>query len=840
MKLKSRFFLEILHVAVLFNFAVAQPLYDLLSRNSVFFVVQKAQALDIFLVAAALSFLLPILLMFLLLPVRLLGIRIWRWTMGLVMALLVGFIFMPVLKKMGIFSGLNSLRVATLIGVCFSFAYTRLRIMRIFLNYLSPVILILPSLFLFHPQISKLLFKSDYEKVGYNFKTKTPIVMLVFDEFPLISLMNQNHEIDGVRYPHFSALASESYWFRNTTTVGESTEHAVPAILTGQYPKRGDIPTVSDHPHNLFTWLLKSYDFGVFETLTQLCPPELSGNPLSHQSLRMRQRNLWSNILLVYRLVILPKEYNKGLPDISKSWDKFFGIASGFNFGRKARAAHQMSEHVFKLFLDDISDSRKPRLNFLHVMLPHYPWEYLPSGKTYPKGERMRPFLDRKWIDDENLVLLEYQRHLLQVAYVDSLLGQIMDKMKAVGVYDKAIFIVVADHGVCFRPREFRRLISKANFQDILPIPLFIKIPGQKEGILSDRNVETVDILPTIADILDVTISWAVDGYSAMDLSHPERQEKNFIVHATGEKLIFDSQLKEKYDALSRQISFFGAGTPIDQLARKGRHDALLRKSLKDVVIDDDSELTVRVDQKSFFDNVDLELSFVPALVTGYIERHKSVDQLSEVAIAINGRIEAFSPLSKGRKGRKDFAALIPEAALHNGQNEIRVFWIEDQNNNVVFHPMKFKSTSASYVLAIVDSGKGKRILSSEGKTFDVVPRAITGYLDRAILKNQKVEFNGWAANIEKLEVAEDIIIFSDEKSVFSDSVNMERPDVAKVYGNAALSSVGFSYELPLSMFKNFNESKIRVFAISKDGFASELIYPKGYYWHKHQRTAKD
>ena len=39
-----------------------------------------------------------------------------------------------------------------------------------------------------------------------------------------------------------------------------------------------------------------------------------------------------------------------------------------------------------------------------------------------------------------------------------------------------------------------------------MSVPLFIKLPGQTEGRIDDRNVESVDILPTIADVLGISI----------------------------------------------------------------------------------------------------------------------------------------------------------------------------------------------------------------------------------------------------------------------------------------------------------------------------------------------
>jgi hypothetical protein len=46
---------------------------------------------------------------------------------------------------------------------------------------------------------------------------------------------------------------------------------------------------------------------------------------------------------------------------------------------------------------------------------------------------------------------------------------------------------------------------------------LFIKAPNQSAGVVSDAPIEGVDILPTLADMLDIEVPWPVDGSSVLD-----------------------------------------------------------------------------------------------------------------------------------------------------------------------------------------------------------------------------------------------------------------------------------------------------------------------------------
>ena len=98
--------------------------------------------------------------------------------------------------------------------------------------------------------------------------------MLVLDELPLASLVDEDGSIDASLYPNFAELAAASSWFRNATAVSPSTWHAVPSIATGMYPTEG-APVARDHPDSIFTMLGGSYEMDVTESITRLCPTSI-------------------------------------------------------------------------------------------------------------------------------------------------------------------------------------------------------------------------------------------------------------------------------------------------------------------------------------------------------------------------------------------------------------------------------------------------------------------------------------------------------------------------------------------------------------------------------------
>ncbi len=117
---------------------------------------------------------------------------------------------------------------------------------------------------------------------------RTPVVLVIFDEFSGAHLMNRRGAIDAKRFPNFASLARGSTWYPNATTVADQTARAVPAILTGSRPSTGKLPIVSGYPNNLFTLLGDDYRLDVHEMATQLCPESLCTREREPAGTRLR------------------------------------------------------------------------------------------------------------------------------------------------------------------------------------------------------------------------------------------------------------------------------------------------------------------------------------------------------------------------------------------------------------------------------------------------------------------------------------------------------------------------------------------------------------------------
>jgi Sulfatase len=661
------------HLTVLCAFAFAQPLFDILGKNPAFFAVRDSSGREIVVFALALTLVPPALLFAAEFVVGLVSGAAARVLHLVFVGALLAVIALHVLTKADALAGAGALVTAALLGAAGALLYWRTGGARAFLTILAPAPLLFVLLFLFTSPVSELVSAGQaHAKTAEAVKSRTPVVLVVFDEFPTISLMDRSQHIDARRFPHFAALARNSIWFRNATTVHPHTESAVPAILTGQIPKTGSLPIFADHPNNLFTLLGRSYQLNVVEALTHLCPSSLckkkkgsaqAFDPGSNDETGSLASDAW----IVYLHLLLPNPYAGHLPPISNTWGNFGGHDQTESQTQTASYCVRNICRLARL----MTPQRKPALYFAHSLLPHVPWLYLPSGKYYGNVRTVPGSLNGTWVNDTWLPTQAEQRFFLQLGYTDGALGLLMRRLRATGLYNRSLIIVTADHGVSFRPGTPRRNISAGNLVDIAFMPLFVKLPGEHRGRIDDSFVQTIDILPTIAAALHARVPWHVDGKPLIGRKLPTDGTVS-VLDFDGHPVQSDLRalLVKRRRALDQQIATFGTG-PLGRVYRIGPHRDLLGRKVASLTVKATGSEGAHASGRKNFAAVDPSARFIPTYVTGTI-RGPHPDQ-QDLAVAVNGTIEAVTR-TYAELGETKFSAMIPERSLHAGANTIKVY----------------------------------------------------------------------------------------------------------------------------------------------------------------------
>lgn len=100
------------------------------------------------------------------------------------------------------------------------------------------------------------------------------------------------------------------------------------------------------------------------------------------------------------------------------------------------------------------------------------------------------------------------------VSHVDQRVGKVVTELKDRNLYDDSLIIFIADHGSMMGEHGF---IEKWGYMydEVMKVPLMIKLPENKfGGKRLESFVESVDIMPTILELLDMDIPEQVQGKS--------------------------------------------------------------------------------------------------------------------------------------------------------------------------------------------------------------------------------------------------------------------------------------------------------------------------------------
>jgi hypothetical protein len=689
------------------------------------------------------------------------------------------------------------------------------RFVRSLLTVLAPAPLLFLALFLFTGSMRKLVFPTEAEATAASAGDGAPVVMVVFDELTTRSIMNSRGQVDAERFPAFAELARGSTWYRNAAASHAATQHAVPGILTGKQVPQDSLPILQDHPRNLFTLLGGSYDLEVFEPVTRLCPQRLCGN----RSFGWDVETLVSDVSVVYLHVLLPDDLaaDADLPDVTATWGNFRGDEAD-----ERRAGFPARPTVFADFVRTLTPRRRPTLYFLHSLLPHVPYQYLPSGKLYADATFELPGLaaNGTWSDNRWLPLQGEQRYLLQLGFADRLVGAMLRKLRESGLYDDALVVVTADHGVAFHPGESRRWASRQQ-EDIVFVPLFVKLPHQDDGRVVDRTIQSVDILPTIASAIGTRIPWPVDGRPALA---GRRSTRVTIRQPFDGTLTLDrASLARRRDAAIRaQLRVFGHGD-WKRVYAFGPEAGLVGRRVGDLAVAAAPGIAATLQNSDLFAIVDPDSDFVPAYVQGEITGARARPGQT-IAVAVNGSIAAV-----GRTyhdvGKLRFGVVVPESAFVAGENDVEIFLVTAGRGRAALAPLA--GGGARQVLRLARGSGGERLQRPSGEAVRVVPGAVAAYLEVAAVTAGQLHLLGWAGDLERRRPRSAVHVFADGRLVYT----LDRPQYPRGNLPDGLRYAGFDLRLPVRLVApRGDRTEIRVFAVVGD-VASEVQYPAGYRW---------
>jgi len=510
-----------------------------------------------------------------------------------------------------------------------------------------------------------------------------PVVFLMLDEMPTQTLLAPDGTIDRVRFPNIASLADESTWYRNYSVMATWTDVSVPSILSGGEPKTGQA-LWTDYPDTIFSLFRPTHSLTAVESFTDLCGyPECSASGESgSQTAQPRIRELSTNVRDLWWQRIFPS--SSGETDLADFGEEVTETEASTVRGERLTAQQATEDWMRAIrsrptsaanFVESLSAGDQPSFSYLHLLFPHQPWVHYPDGTRHSAGGQSDRLSTHEVsrADPTWAAAIEEHRYLLQARYTDAVVGEILDRLRETGLYDKAVVVVTSDHGVAFEGTvDSGRAVKRETLPEVAYAPLIIKSPGQREGIVDDSNLLSIDVLPTVAKEVGVEIPWSHPGHAAGSPSVAGRGTEKVIFDFGTDPLrpeylgvvSFDATMSPRAErrligpAAAGETDVAGLVRTIGLADRLGmRVDGIVSGRSGSVAIDD-------------LENLRRPQPGQPAgAVSGNVTADPNPSGERFVLVAVNDEIVTAAPVG----GNGYFLTLLPMGALRPEGNEIRV-----------------------------------------------------------------------------------------------------------------------------------------------------------------------
>ncbi|MDY7030173.1 MAG: sulfatase, partial [Spirochaetota bacterium] len=208
-------------------------------------------------------------------------------------------------------------------------------------------------------------------------------------------------------------------------------------------------------------------------------------------------------------------------------------------FDRLVEAAYQ-DELITEEAVEWLKENRDDKLFlWMHYFEPHKPYQppepydrvFDPDydGVMNGSAEQLKGIYLNKMVleqeDYEHIISL-YDGSILAV---DDRVKRVLDALAELGLAEKSLLIISADHGEDLYQHNFYFNHSASIYDSSLHVPLIIRLPGadEQKGIV-EEVVESIDIAPTILDLAEVSVPDQFEGSSLLPLIYADDASGDF------------------------------------------------------------------------------------------------------------------------------------------------------------------------------------------------------------------------------------------------------------------------------------------------------------------------
>ncbi len=342
---------------------------------------------------------------------------------------------------------------------------------------------------------------------------KPNIIFLTIDTLRLDALGRE-----PALMPNLDALASKSMTFSQAITGGSWTQAAFPVMMTSTYASMfgGCLgPLAPERPSPIETLAANGYTAGGFSTSPLLSRAYGYNRGFHHfDDLSPDEKDP-------------PLRRMKGGQRLLRN--PLTHTVLGW-FGRQARPAkvYVTAEKLTDAACQWMDGVETPFFAWLHYMDVHWPY-HQEDNLTRP-ADIAQAWRDLAHLHDANwngAPISDKQReHYIRlyeeaVRYTDDQIGRLLRYLEENGRMQNSIIVILSDHGEEFMEHG-RWGHWESNLHDeVLKVPLIIHLPNQAAPQRIERQVRTLDLMPTLLDLCDCPVSADLMGASLRPLWEP-------------------------------------------------------------------------------------------------------------------------------------------------------------------------------------------------------------------------------------------------------------------------------------------------------------------------------
>jgi arylsulfatase A-like enzyme len=196
-------------------------------------------------------------------------------------------------------------------------------------------------------------------------------------------------------------------------------------------------------------------------------------------------------------------------------------------------------------WLDQRHGDTQPFFVYVHFLEPHSPYNPPPAddlfksdaypdltntGYDYAHGRLLRLALN----GDQKAVERLYQLYDGKIHYVDGYVGQILDRLRSLGLQDNTYVLLTSDHGELLysHPDDFLTFDHRSLYDTVLHIPLIVAGPGIPQGQTNPALASNIDTAPTLLDLAGVPPLGDAEGHSLAPLIEGKVKSGNEYIFA--------------------------------------------------------------------------------------------------------------------------------------------------------------------------------------------------------------------------------------------------------------------------------------------------------------------